>query len=365
MAKYKELPSLKYLQECFDYNPETGDLYWKERPLHHFKSEAGMKTFNTSCVGLIPINESMQYLRVTLADYGKCTAHRIIWKLVTGNEPVGVIDHLNLNKLDNRFENLRDVSQHENMMNKGLMCNNTSGVAGLSYVKSDNVWRASININNRGYRLGTFKTKEEAVAARIHAENNKHLLTGGTCKKVKVKTELTQELLSRYFEYHQETGNLYWKHRIPDEHHSETSCNKFNARYAGEKAGGYNGQGYIVLSILGNYGVRAHRIIWILMTGKDSELLIDHINGRRDDNSWKNLREATKSQNSTNRKNNTKEGSSKYKGVYWHTSYEKWQSRIKVNGKTIHLGTFKTEYEAHLAYTEAAKLHHGEYARQS
>ena len=46
MSKPKELPSQKYLLECFDYDQDTGELTWKKRPRHHFGSVGAWKSFN-------------------------------------------------------------------------------------------------------------------------------------------------------------------------------------------------------------------------------------------------------------------------------------------------------------------------------
>jgi hypothetical protein len=54
----------------------------------------------------------------------------------------------------------------------------------------------------------------------------------------------------------------------------------------------------------------------------------------------------------------TKKYSSKYKGVSWHKTKNKWEVKIKVDGKQKYLGTFTDEYEAHLAYQKALKMYH-------
>jgi hypothetical protein len=45
------LPSLEYLQECFEYNRDTGELFWKVRPLHHFIDDRAWKSCNTRYAG--------------------------------------------------------------------------------------------------------------------------------------------------------------------------------------------------------------------------------------------------------------------------------------------------------------------------
>lgn len=87
----------------------------------------------------------------------------------------------------------------------------------------------------------------------------------------------------------------------------------------------------------------------------------DHINHDTLDNRRENLRKATNSQNASNgrlRSNNT----SGFVGVHWDKSINKWVSRIKINGKEVHLGCFIFAKKAAFAYDEAARKLHGEFA---
>lgn len=81
------------------------------------------------------------------------------------------IDHINGKPNDNRKENLRKVTHEQNMKNVKIANNNTSGYKGVYYNKRERKWKAMININNKQIHLGTFMTKEEAVEARMKAEN--------------------------------------------------------------------------------------------------------------------------------------------------------------------------------------------------
>lgn len=80
------------------------------------------------------------------------------------------IDHINGKPNDNRFENLRIASHGENMKNVKLPYNNISGYKGVYYSKRERKWKATIRINKRQKHLGTFDTKDEAVVARLRAE---------------------------------------------------------------------------------------------------------------------------------------------------------------------------------------------------
>lgn len=95
--------------------------------------------------------------------------------------------------------------------------------------------------------------------------------------------------------------------------------------------------------------------------GKISGLEMDHRDGNGLNNQKDNLRFATRSQNMANRKPSPK--SSKYKGVSWDTNKKKWVSCLRKNKISRHLGYFLNEINAALAYDEAARKYHGEFAK--
>jgi len=88
-----------------------------------------------------------------------------------------------------------------------------------------------------------------------------------------------------------------------------------------------------------------HRLVWFMVYGKWPDNEIDHINGVRDDNRIKNLRDVTASINLRNQ-NIYDNNSSGITGVCWHKATEKWQARIYLNGKRKHLGLFDCKYRA-------------------
>ena len=81
-----------------------------------------------------------------------------------------IVDHINHNKRDNRKYNLREVTDSQNSMNKGIRSNNTSGVTGVYFKKESNKWFAIITVNKKIINLGYFKNFEDAVKARKEAE---------------------------------------------------------------------------------------------------------------------------------------------------------------------------------------------------
>jgi len=99
--------------------------------------------------------------------YKKYYVHRILWKMYYGTEPKN-IDHIDGNPSNNAISNLRSVEAHENSKNQKLHKNNTSGVSGVW--RQENIWRARITHKKKIIDLGSFGTKDAAIAARAAAE---------------------------------------------------------------------------------------------------------------------------------------------------------------------------------------------------
>lgn len=100
-------------------------------------------------------------------------AHRLIWLYMTGEHPVGEIDHIDGNRTNNSWINLRCVDAFENSRNQGERKDNTSGCRGVSYRKSgrgNNRWVARISHKGQRILLGYFADFNEAVKVRKQAE---------------------------------------------------------------------------------------------------------------------------------------------------------------------------------------------------
>jgi hypothetical protein len=116
-----------------------------------------------------------------------------------------------------------------------------------------------------------------------------------------------------------------------------------------------------IINCFSGHVVRVHKVNWFLWTGNEPAIL-DHINGNQEDNSFKNLRECTKSQNNfnvTKRLDNT----SGYKGVFAvYNAYSKgnprWGARVTAYGTNYNLGIYATPEEANEAcIIKRAELH--------
>lgn len=97
---------------------------------------------------------------------GVVLMHRIIMDTPKGMDT----DHINRNPLDNRRCNLRITDRTQNNFNSGVHVNNTSGHRGVSWNKRTKSWRAYIGGSKGRVELGRFKNIEDAIAARLAAE---------------------------------------------------------------------------------------------------------------------------------------------------------------------------------------------------
>lgn len=156
---------------------------------------------------------------------------------------------------------------------------------------------------------------------------------------------LTQERLKELLNYDPETGVFRWRA-------------SGSGRSKDLSAGHYQKNGYCRICI-DKIHYHAHRLAWLYMTGCFPVEDIDHINRNTSDNRFFNLRAASRFQNCANMK--TKRNG--LKGCFLDKRDGRWYSLIRINGRRIYLGSFKTELEAHRAYVSAAISGHGEFAR--
>lgn len=163
-----------------------------------------------------------------------------------------------------------------------------------------------------------------------------------------VQLEMELEDARRHFKYFPETGLIL---RLIGRGTAKAGSLAFSTP---------NGRGYLCG---GHRSAQfmAHRVAWLLMTGKFPEADIDHIDGDGTNNKWSNLREASRTENMCNRRRNATSATG-YKGVSWHTKKSKFRAVIGFKRKSRHVGYFDTAEDAHRAYVEAAKQIHREFA---
>lgn len=167
----RELPSPELLRKLLRYEPETGKLFWLERPREFFTSERESKRWNGRYSG----KEAFTSKNDKGYFGGKIgrrtfTAHRVAWALHYGEWPDQDIDHIDGNRANNKIYNLRDVARSENAKNAALRSDNASGCSGVVWHKRDANWCVQISINGRRVHIGSFEEKNDAIAARRAAE---------------------------------------------------------------------------------------------------------------------------------------------------------------------------------------------------
>lgn len=140
----------KEVLDIFEYDPETGNVTWKKHPKLKGKS-AG--TIRQDKGGLI--------LQLTIKGKKyRYQGARVIWYLHTGEDPGDLcVDHINGDRNDNRFANLRLATHQQN-------CWNRRGTKG--YWLNNNRYQVDIRINGVSVCKGRFKTEEEAAKFYEH-----------------------------------------------------------------------------------------------------------------------------------------------------------------------------------------------------
>lgn len=152
--------------EYFTYNPETGDLIWKERPLSSFSSLRAWATFQRYSGRVAGTSSHPSgYVIVEIGGSGH-KAHRVIWEMLHGPIPPKMeVDHKDGVRDNNRQENLRLATKAENCRNTKLSIRNTSGYKGVSFNKSLSKYMAYIRVDRKLLYLGLYESPEVAHAA--------------------------------------------------------------------------------------------------------------------------------------------------------------------------------------------------------
>ena len=166
--------SADHLRDVLEYDPDTGVFTWRV-------------SRGSRAAGSVAGTSDIYNYRVICIDHVTHKASRLAWLYMTGQFPAGQIDHINHVTHDDRFANLREVSQTTNMRNQTRYTNNKTGVVGVSWHKCTKKWRSEITVNSRHIHLGIFADFDEAVKVRQQAEREYGFHKNHGLKKPRVK----------------------------------------------------------------------------------------------------------------------------------------------------------------------------------
>jgi hypothetical protein len=150
------------LRELVSYDPETGHftarVTWPKTP-------AGKRLGTIGPLG---------YVQMGLA-YGKYYAHRLAFLYVTGEWPAGTVDHVDGERANNRWNNLRDVPHGVNVENVlRARKHSSSGLLGASWSTRRGHWTATVRVKGRNIYIGSFDSAEAAHTAYLEAKRRLH-----------------------------------------------------------------------------------------------------------------------------------------------------------------------------------------------
>lgn len=151
----------KRLKQLFFYNTKTGLFTRLCTPRRGPRPER------------VGTKSSQGYLQMWI-DGVRYSAHRVIWFYMTGSWPENEIDHVNGERMDNKWSNLRDATRTLNLENqRRANSRSTTGFLGISPNREK--FQAQIKANGVRYCLGNFHTAEQAHAAYLKAKRKLHL----------------------------------------------------------------------------------------------------------------------------------------------------------------------------------------------
>ena len=135
----------------YTYDPDTGTIFGVKGKEILSKNSDGY-----NCIGS------------RLFD-GSLLGHHFAWYMTYGNLDFEVLDHINRNRLDNRINNLRSITNQENKFN--------TKSKGISFLKERNKWISRITKNKKTIHLGYFNTEEEARNEYLKAKDKYHKIS--------------------------------------------------------------------------------------------------------------------------------------------------------------------------------------------
>lgn len=155
----------KYLRSILDYDAPTGIFRWKYRADQ-------MDRVNKRFAGKITgAGKPTRYGHIRIDDQ-LYRAHRLAWLWMTGEWPKDEIDHKDLDRGNNRWDNLREATGTQNAVNQGKRTDNTSGFKGVCHrPQRRGQWTAQIKIGPKIRYIGIYNCPVAAHLAYVVEAN--------------------------------------------------------------------------------------------------------------------------------------------------------------------------------------------------
>lgn len=151
--RLKQYPPVSLVRSLLDYDPDTGHFTWRV-------SRQGVIVGRPAG----SLNKTTGYWQIVINGQN-CQAHRLAWLHVHGVAADGLIDHANLDKIDNRLCNLRVATPTQQNANQSLRSSSRSGAKGVCWNRAAQRWQAQIKVKGKTHYLGLFQSVDEAAAA--------------------------------------------------------------------------------------------------------------------------------------------------------------------------------------------------------
>ncbi len=150
--KFRARLTAERLRALLDYDAASGKFTWRFK---RGKMRAGSLAGAQGHDGRIVIGVDREIL----------LAHRLAWLHHYGEWPADDIDHINMDRSDNRICNLRVATPSQNLANQPARKNTSTGLKGVSFDRERGKFKAQIKVNYKGRLIGRFDTAEEASEA--------------------------------------------------------------------------------------------------------------------------------------------------------------------------------------------------------
>ena len=150
----KKTLTYEKLRAALSYSPETGSF---TRIMASGPSKMGDIAGHKS--------ESLGYIFISV-DGAPYLAHRLAVFYMTGEWPKNQIGHLDMDRANNRWANLREATKSQNMRNRGPQQNNSTGHKCISFDKANEKYEVRVKLYMKGFFGGRFQLLSDAISAR-------------------------------------------------------------------------------------------------------------------------------------------------------------------------------------------------------